>query len=286
VHNYLDASTERLLNNTFLKEYIENHALTLITMENSGLIAMIKNEKYEEIHLMYELFQRVADAFSLLSKQLSTYIVSEGQKLIADDKMKPDEFVSNVIALREKMMNIHSRSFSKDSNIDLTIKTAFENFINQESEKTAMSLVYYLDDQFKKDFKTLQDPEINERLDRVIKIFRYLQDKDVFEGFYKVSLSKRLLDIRGAGGGQIPLEDAEKLLVLKLKEECGFQFTQKLEVMFKDIKMSEDTMAEFKQHSLAKQLNFELSVKVLTTGNWPNEQKDLSGIIQSLPREL
>ena len=83
-----------------------------------------------------------------------------------------------------------------------------------------MSLVYYLDDQFKKDFKGLNEAEINERLERVIKIFRYLQDKDVFEGFYKNSLSKRLLDTRGQGS--IPLEESEKLLVLKLKEECGF----------------------------------------------------------------
>lgn len=143
-------------------------------MENSGLVAMIKNEKYEEIHLMYELFQRVPDSFATLSKHLSNFIVVEGQKLITDEKLKPDEFVANVIALREKMMNIHARSFGKDSNIDLTIKTSFENFINQESEKTAMSLVYYLDDQFKKDFKSLQDAEINDRLDRVIKIFRYL----------------------------------------------------------------------------------------------------------------
>jgi hypothetical protein len=37
-----------------------------------------------------------------------------------------------------------------------------------------MSLVYYLDDQFKKDFKGLSEAEINERLERVIKIFRYI----------------------------------------------------------------------------------------------------------------
>ena len=138
-----------------------------------------------------------------------------------DDKVKPDEFVANVINLREKMFNIHTKSFSKDNTIDLTIKTSFENFLNQESEKTAMSLVYYLDDQFKKEFKNLSEVEINDRLERVIKIFRYLQDKDVFEGFYKNSLSKRLLDARGVGGS-IYLEEAEKLLVLKLKEECGF----------------------------------------------------------------
>ena len=88
----------------------------------------------------------------------------------------------------------------------MTIKSSFENFLNQESDKTAMSLVYYLDDQFKKELSRLSDADINDRLDRVIKIFRYLQDKDVFEGYYKNSLANRLLDNRsqgGSGGSQI-----------------------------------------------------------------------------------
>ena len=50
-------------------------------------------------------------------------------------------------------------------------------------------------------------------------IFRYLLDKDVFEGFYVNSFAKRLLEQRHI------CEDAERALVLKLKEECGFQFT-------------------------------------------------------------
>jgi hypothetical protein len=47
-------------------------------MENSGLIAMIKNEKYDEIALMYELFSKVPESFQALSKNLSNYIVAEG----------------------------------------------------------------------------------------------------------------------------------------------------------------------------------------------------------------
>lgn len=50
----------------------------------------------------------------------------------------------------------------------------------------------------------------------MIKIFRYLIDKDIFEGFYKNSLAKRLLEQKSVS------EDAEKSLVLKIKEECGF----------------------------------------------------------------
>ena len=91
----------------------------------------------------------------------------------------------------------------------------------------------YLDEMFKGEFKTLSEAELLERLDRVVQIFRYLEDKDVFEGFYKAAFAKRLLETRQLN------EDAERALLLKLKEECGFNFTQRLEVMFKDIKMSE-----------------------------------------------
>lgn len=44
--------------------------------------------------------------------------------------------------------------------------------------------------------------------------------------------------------------------------------------MFKDIKLSEETMIEFKQTPLAKKLSVDMSIKVLTTGNWPNENKE------------
>lgn len=73
--------------------------------------------------------------------------------------------------------------------------------------------------------------------------------------------------------------------MLKLKDECGFQFTQKLEVMFKDIRMSEETMLEFRGTNFSKQLQIDLHVKVLTTGNWPNETKDNINVI-SLPKEI
>jgi cullin 3 len=59
------------------------------------------------------------------------------------------------------MMNIYHKSFNRDPNIDIAIKNAFENYVNQ-NEKTATNLVFYLDDKFKKDFKGLSENEINE----------------------------------------------------------------------------------------------------------------------------
>ena len=99
-------------------------------MENSGLNYMIKNDKYDEISLMHELFFKVQDSFNQMKLHLSNYIVNEGNKLVADQNLKHDEFVGKVIDLRDKMLNIYQRSFNRDTHIDITIKTAFETFIN------------------------------------------------------------------------------------------------------------------------------------------------------------
>lgn len=52
----------------------------------------------------------------------------------------------------------------KDNQIDLTIKMSFEKVVNT-SNRTAKALVFYLDEMFKKDFKTIHESELHERLD-------------------------------------------------------------------------------------------------------------------------
>ena len=69
----------------------------------------------------------------------------------------------------------------------------------------------------------------------------YVQGKDVFEAFYKKDLAKRLLLGKSASS------DAEKIMIAKMKTECGSGFTSKLEGMFKDMDVSKDFMIPFKQ---------------------------------------
>ncbi|KAJ6377434.1 hypothetical protein OIU76_026410 [Salix suchowensis] len=61
-------------------------------------------------------------------------------------------------------------------------------------------------------------------------------------------------------------------MISKLKTECGSQFTNKLEGMFKDIELSKEINESFKQSSQARTKlpsGIEMSVHVLTTGYWP-----------------
>ncbi len=60
--------------------------------------------------------------------------------------------------------------------------------------------------------------------------------KDMFEAHYKNFLAKRLIVHRAVS------EEAERLVLMRLKQECGSAYTSKLEAMFKDITVSVDLL--------------------------------------------
>ena len=68
-------------------------------------------------------------------------------------------------------------------------------------------------------------------------------------------------------------DDSEKMMISKLKSECGCQFTSKLEGMFKDMTLSNTVNEEFRTHiTQSRNLHgIDLSVRVLTTGFWPGQ---------------
>jgi len=100
-------------------------------------------------------------------------------------------------------------------------------------------------------------------------LFRFIQEKDVFEKYYKQHLAKRLLL------GSSVSDDAEKGMISKLKTECGYQFTAKLEGMFTDMRTSATTMENFKNFIAGHEKNplkgIDINVNVLTTGFWPTQ---------------
>jgi len=164
------------------------------------------------------MFSRIPESFALFRKHLQNFIEADGLKLVKDDKMKNEVLIAQLIEMRERVVNMWTKSMNKDPNIDITLKFGFEKIVNIDN-RVAKALVQYIDEMFKKDFKTISEADLNDRIDKVIQIFRYLNEKDVFEGFYKNSFAKRLLDQRHIN------DDIERTIVLKLKQECGFHFT-------------------------------------------------------------
>lgn len=88
-------------------------------------------------------------------------------------------------------------------------------------------------------------------------------EKDVFERYYKGHLAKRLLHGRSVS------DDAERGMLAKLKVECGYQFTQKLEGMFHDMKLSNDTMHAYRNHLAKTAVRIELEfIRFVALTSW------------------
>ena len=96
------------------------------------------------------------------------------------------------------------------------------------------------------------DDEIELVLDRTITLFKFITEKDAFERYYKGHLARRLLSGRSVS------DDAERGMLTKLKVECGFQFTKKMEGMFQDMKVSVDTTSAYKDYIQSTAVGFHL----------------------------
>lgn len=57
-------------------------------------------------------------------------------------------------------------------------------------------------------------------------IFKFIDDKDVFQKFYQKKLAQRLVSSLSAS------DDSESSMITKLKDLCGFDYTTKLTRMF------------------------------------------------------
>ncbi|KYQ93604.1 cullin C [Tieghemostelium lacteum] len=279
VSHYLDSSSEVKLKEVCERQLITNHMKTLIEMENSGLISMLKDDKVEDLKRMYNLFNRVSDGLNTMKNVISEYVREIGRDIVSDEEKAKEEgtYFQSLLDLKDKYDRLLLQAFNNDKQFIHSIHQAFEYFINL-NPKSPEFISLFIDEKLKKGLKGVSDEEIDVILDKILTLFRFIQEKDVFEKYYKQHLAKRLLLGRSVS------DDAERTMIAKLKTECGYQFTSKLEGMFTDMKLSVDTMTGFRNRlqETKKTLPIDLNVHVLTTGFWPTQ--NTANCI--LPREI
>jgi cullin 3 len=280
--HYLDVSTEPRIVEVVEEELIKKHMKTIVEMENSGVVHMLKNQKTEDLACMYKLFSRVADGLKTMADCVSQYLREQGKALVQEEEGGTNaiNFVQNLLDLKDRFDHFLHNSFNNDKIFKQMIASDFEHFLNL-NPKSPEYLSLFIDDKLKKGVKGMTEQEIEMVLDKTMVLFRFLQEKDVFERYYKQHLAKRLLLNKSVS------DDSEKNMISKLKTECGCQFTSKLEGMFKDMTVSNTIMEEFKDHVLTSGTNLhgvDLSVRVLTTGFWPTQSATPKCSIPTAPR--
>ena len=126
-----------------------------------------------------------------------------------------------------RTVNDQSRARAVLLSRSLQDRAVFDNSYPQHLFWTAQYLSLFVDDLFRKGHKGMSsDVEIDQGREQVVMLFRFLQDKDVFDNFYKQHLPRRLLS------GHLLADEAEKAMNTKMKSECEHEYTAKLEGMF------------------------------------------------------
>ena len=102
---------------------------------------------------------------------------------------------------------------------------------------TAAFIAYYCHNEFIKGLKGVNDTgAINKRMDAIVRLFCCLFSRDVFIKAYSKYLAIRLLNKTTLSN------EAEEIMLQKLKVECGHNVVNKMASMLNDINMSKDLM--------------------------------------------
>ncbi|PNX99201.1 cullin 3-like protein [Trifolium pratense] len=130
VCEYLDPSTEKKITDVVEKEMIANYTLRLIHMENSGLLNMLRDDKYEDLCRMYNLFCRVSDGFYKIFEVMILHVRKSFKELItqlerSDD---PSEFVQRLLDEQDKYEKIINLAFNNDKLFQYALYCSFEVF--------------------------------------------------------------------------------------------------------------------------------------------------------------
>ncbi|KAI9840725.1 MAG: Cullin-3 [Sclerophora amabilis] len=289
------------------EELIRHHMRDIVEME-SGMRYMLDNDRFDDLKLMYDLFSRVDQkkqdmcrglqkrihdmgdeinkaAIASISPLSAPHATGEGADGEATSKASAPlnvaslqtaaaiKWVDDVLGLKDKYDCISERSFESDQGLQTALTRSFADFINA-FQRSSEYISLFIDENLKRGLKGKTEMEVDAVLEKAIVLLRYVQDKDLFERYYKKHLSRRLLMGRSVSG------DVERQMISRMKMEVGNHFTQKLEGMFKDMTVSEDLTAGFKNH-ISKLGNgvsqrSELDVHVLTSTFWPMDSMGTS----------
>ncbi|EGG11016.1 uncharacterized protein MELLADRAFT_42064 [Melampsora larici-populina 98AG31] len=279
---YLHLPTEQCLAFILDEELIKKHINGILHHASGGLNLMIEHDAKDDLKRLYTLLLRIPEqGLNSLKEGVKDWIKERGNRInegfngeaITRDEPQAGnnstalQWVSDVIALRDKFLVILSESFSANKLLQSCIDEAFSSFINA-NKRSAEFISLFIDDKLKKGLKGKTDEEIESELDKTIALYRHLHEKDLFEKYYKAHLAKRLLF------GKSVSEDTERNMLGKLKVESGSAFTRDSEGMLKDLKMSNEMGKSFKDWCSKKHpaVPLDLVVTVGSSSMWPMSQ--------------
>ncbi|XP_022760537.1 cullin-1-like isoform X5 [Durio zibethinus] len=235
VSHYLHSSSEPKLLEKVQHELLSVCTNRLLDKEHSGCHALLRDDKVEDLSRMFRLFSKIPRGLDPVSSIFKQHVTAEGTALVK----QAEDAASNKKADKKDVVGMQEQVFVRKV-IELHDK-----------------YLAYVNDCFQN--HTL--------FHKVVKLLAYISDKDLFAEFYRKKLARRLLFDKSAN------DDHERSILTKLKQQCGGQFTSKMEGMVTDLTLARENQTHFEEYlsnSPYANPGIDLTVTVLTTGFWPS----------------
>ncbi|KAG0186717.1 Cullin-2 [Apophysomyces sp. BC1034] len=264
---------------------------------------MLREERYEDCTLAYRILGRITDGLKPILRIYELYVCKLGKDIIiklgSSISKNPRLYVDQLLDLHSKFYQVNHQVFSSDSIFTAAVDKAFRAIVNDGFANISSNgpeiLARYCDIMLKKNAgkkeitmatasnidakkkialrKTnmeMEEGDSEDKLMKMITLFKYVDDKDVFQKFYSRMLAKRLIF------GVSASEEMEANMINRLKEICGVEYTSKLNKMFTDMSLSNDLNTNFKDYLRQQscKLGVGFDMLILTAGAWPMNQKD------------
>jgi cullin 1 len=242
---------------------------------------LLDHDKIEDLGRMYKLLARIPEGLDPLRGRFETHVRKAGLAAVdkiaqEGDSLEPKVYVEALLEVHTQYQDLVNKAFNGESEFVRSLDNACREFVNRNkicksgSNKSPELLAKYTDTLLKRSSaKMSEEDDMEKLLTQIMTVFKYIEDKDVFQKFYSRMLAKRLVQTTSAS------DDAETSMISKLKEACGFEYTNKLQRMFQDMQISKDLNSAFKEWQSANldeadmKSNVDASYHILGTGFWP-----------------
>ena len=250
---------------------------------------IVRQDRRRDLHNMYTLLKPVDAGLPVLVREVQEHIARVGLDAVAG--LTGDNiaqlFVDCVLEVHRSYSSMIRDVFNSDQAFTGALDMACAIIVNHRKHprqqcRSPELLSRYCDSLLKRGAKGLSEAEIDDKLSQSITVFKYIDDKDVFQKFYAKMFAKRLIHTLSVS------MDAEEGMINKLKNACGYEFTSKFHRMFTDIKLSDDLNDSFTQwikEESSGQLGVSFNIFVLQAGAWPLGQAAISPFAVPQPLE-
>eukprot|EP00471_Norrisiella_sphaerica_P012692 CAMPEP_0184496854 /NCGR_PEP_ID=MMETSP0113_2-20130426/35050_1 /TAXON_ID=91329 /ORGANISM="Norrisiella sphaerica, Strain BC52" /LENGTH=715 /DNA_ID=CAMNT_0026883685 /DNA_START=74 /DNA_END=2221 /DNA_ORIENTATION=+ len=269
VNSYLHKSTMDPLIEKCYTELLKIHQSALLN-KTTGMYYLLEEKQNEDLKRVFDLYVKYPADLPPIGDMFRTQVQKEGKAIVkrtneAKSKQHDEKhvLVTSLITLHKHYDTVVKECFGNHQVFQKALKTAFESFIN-ENDSVSKLLALYAHDVLKKGSK-VNVGNVEKTLDHVVFLYGYIRDKDVFDHDYQQLLQERLLKRKCSS------EANERAMIAKLKSEAGYQWTNKLEGMFKDVGVSKNLTGLFRNFfNTEQECGLVFNVNVCTHGFWPS----------------